>query len=122
VSNSKQIGNYSVRKAIAYYSSLGYEVDIVEKKGRWVKWKDLFSEFFSKDERDAGFDLLAIHRDEQPVLIQVTTTRPKTHGHFHYFKGIFPNIGVEQYVRTKRVKPDLRVIYKSETEKEKINV
>jgi hypothetical protein len=120
--SSKQKGRYSSKVAVSYYEGEGYLVDEVEKTGRFRKFKDLFSEHFSKRGRSAGFDLVAVHKSKEPIFIQVTTTTPKVHIDFLAFKGEFPTVGVEQYVRRKRSVPDLRIIYHSDKEKETIKI
>jgi len=118
--SSRTKGYYSVKRATEYYNSLGYIVDSVEKTGKFRKYKDLFSEWF---DNKAGFDLLGVSQTNTPVLIQVTTNKPKVHKNFQKFADIFGHlIDVQQYVRTKRGKPDLVFLYLPGNAKQKIEV
>ena len=67
VKSPRQKGNRTVRRAVEFYGSQGYLVDRVEKTGRWIVDKDLFS----------LFDLIGIRKNEV-VLIQVKTNQPPT--------------------------------------------
>ena len=109
---SGQKGYVSVVRAMRYYESEGYLVDVVEKTGRFRLYKDLFSKMFSEHGYDAGFDLLAIHKTKKNVLIQVTTTKPKVHKPFIFFaKKYGKSIDVHQYVRKKGRGSNLLIIY-----------
>ncbi len=69
IKNSRAKGNRTVRRAIEFYQQRGWLVDKVEKTSKFLKNKDLYSEYCD------GFDLIGI-RKNQTVLIQVKTNRP----------------------------------------------
>ena len=68
-SSARQKGNRSVAKCVHILVSLGYIVENVEKRGRFVKQKDLFG----------LYDLIAIHKDYPPCLVQVASNKAHTH-------------------------------------------
>ena len=65
-SKTRTKGNRTVRKTRAYLENEGYITDTVEKTGRFVKVKDLFS----------LFDIIAIHPKKGILFIQCKTNRP----------------------------------------------
>ena len=65
--NTRVKGNRSRRRAIEYYTSQGWLIDIVEKTGKWIVNKDLFSEACG-----IGFDLVGI-KHNQVLFVQVKT-------------------------------------------------
>ena len=67
--DTRKKGNTTVRRAIAYYKSQGYLAKDVEKKGRYVKDKDLFG----------LFDLVVVGVGFT-IYVQVKTNRPATRG------------------------------------------
>ena len=78
-SKSRATGNTSVRVCKQYFESQGAIFSKAELGGKFTKYKDLFSEFFDTQLGvQAGFDAIAL--DTKYIwLIQITTTRPKTH-------------------------------------------
>ena len=109
--NSRIIGWQSVQQCIKYYESEGYLIDNVEKTGRFRKYKDLYSKWFKDKGLDGGFDQMAIHEYKNPVLIQVTTTKPKVHIPYKLFAKEFPTVAIHQFVRIKGRGKNLVVIY-----------
>lgn len=105
--SSRTIGNYSVRIARTFYEGMGYVTDVVEKTGRFRKFKDFLSEYAQiKYETEAGFDIICIHSkiEFKTVLCQVCTNKPKSHAVFQRFANDFPGLIISQYVRATRGK------------------
>ena len=119
--NSKQIGNVSVNRAREFYESEGYVTTVVELTGRFRKYKDAFSKYFEEViGREGGFDILCIHPSKLPVLVQVTTSKPKVHIPYIAFAKEFGHTVVtEVYVRMKKRQKDYRIIYNSDGTKVK---
>lgn len=65
--NSRVKGNRSRRKAIEYYEHLGWTIDVCERTGRFIKYKDLFAKI-----NNHGFDLIGI-KNNKVILVQVKT-------------------------------------------------
>jgi len=92
-------GNASVRKCEEILTSLGYITSIVERTGRFIKNKDMFSNG-EDDERGlgfefGGFDLIAMKNGCKIKYIQVKTTNPATHKPYIQFRGKFDDVSVE---------------------------
>lgn len=64
---SRSKGNRTRNKCVRYYSGKDWDVEVVEKTGRFVKIKDLYG----------LFDLIAI-KGTQVAFIQVKTNKPPT--------------------------------------------
>lgn len=62
-------GARTVNKVKDYYESEGYLFDVVEKTGRFRKYKDLFSEYCD------GFDAIAM-KGGVTELVQIKTNTP----------------------------------------------
>jgi hypothetical protein len=67
--NCRAKGNRNVTRAKIVLTSIGYRVEDVEKRGRFVKQRDLYG----------LFDLIGIHKEQKPCLIQVTSNVAHTH-------------------------------------------
>ena len=91
-SKTRAKGNRSVIKAINYYENDGWLVDKVEKTGKWVFEKDLFSKACD------GFDLIGI-KQNKVVFIQVKTNKPATQKTYIAFSRLYAgqNVNVEVY-------------------------
>jgi hypothetical protein len=85
-----------------YYQEQGWTTHNGEKTGRFTKYKDIFSQWFEEQGHDAGYDLVAAHKEKGVLFIQVTTSKPKGHKPFLHFANNFPGINTQQYVRIKR--------------------
>lgn len=92
--NTRIKGNRTVRRAIDYYTAEGWLVDKVEKVGKWILHKDLFSEACG-----IGFDLVGI-KQNQVIFIQAKTNlAPDQHKYFDFAqKYCGPNLLAEMYV------------------------
>ena len=87
--NTRGKGNRSRRACIELLQHQGFEVDVVEKTGKWFKVKDMFS----------LFDLVAVRKSDGSVLfIQVSTNGHHPHKSLAEFKSHFPHLGIRQYV------------------------
>ena len=73
----RQKGNRSVAKCTSILTSLGYRVENVENTRRFAKQRDLFN----------LYDLIAIHKENPPCLIQITSNRPHVHKLYLEFAG-----------------------------------
>lgn len=81
-------GNRHRRKCIERLEKLGYQVDVVEKTGRFCKQKDMFG----------LFDLIAI-KPLNTMFIQVASQSSQhPHGPLIEFADKYKNITVRQYV------------------------
>lgn len=69
MSNASNKGNRNVNKVRSLFYQMEYLIDTCEKKGRYLKQKDLFG----------AFDLVALHLIEKPCFIQVSSNVPHTH-------------------------------------------
>ena len=76
--SSRSKGQRTVKKAIAYLESEGFVVDDVEKKGRYLLHKDLFSKICD------GFDLIAL-KPKLVVFIQVKTNKKPLQKTYKWF-------------------------------------
>lgn len=63
---SKRTGNNSRKRCVDQLLAEGWHAEVVERTGRFIKYKDLFSEI------GAGFDVIAI-KPGTTLLVQVTT-------------------------------------------------
>jgi len=72
---SRQKGNLRVRQCKKYLEEEGWLVGHVERKGKFVKEKDLFG---------LG-DLFAVNKRNLWMIIQVTSSRPHTLGAYKEF-------------------------------------
>lgn len=108
--NSRQIGHASARACKAYYEKIGYTTAKVELTGKFTPYKDMFSEWFETQGYEAGFDMVALNEKEL-LLVQITTTKPKTHKPFQHFADTFPHTNVVQFVRVKGRVPNIIVKY-----------
>lgn len=90
--NTKQKGYRTVQKAITHYQEQGWLVDKVEKTGKFIVEKDLFS-----SECD-GFDLIGIKKN-CVLLIQVKTNYPPTQKSYKTFANKYAgdNLLVQAY-------------------------
>lgn len=77
--NNRAKGNRAQLKLIKKLESCGHSVCKLEQKGKFVKQVDAFG----------LFDILAVHPEVKPKLIQVTCNRPHTHDKFLIFKQKF---------------------------------
>lgn len=82
--NTRAKGNRNQNKCITFLEKQGCLVDVVEKKGKFIKQKDMFS----------LFDLVSVHRDGGVCFVQVTSTRPHTHKPYLEFSKEFHKTGV----------------------------
>lgn len=78
--NTRRRGNTTVRKIRKELEADGYLTDTVEKHGKFVLHKDLFSSYAE----DFGFDIIAI-RHGTIKLIQAKTNRCATHTPYSEF-------------------------------------
>ena len=85
--NTKQKGWRIQRLAIQSLIENGYEVDKVEKTGKFQKQKDMFG----------IFDLVAITKDIT-AFIQITCNKPHTHEQYKIFSLKYPLITTLQMV------------------------
>ena len=90
---SSKKGRRTVKKALRLFSERGYSMDTVEKKHRYAKARDLFSE-----ECD-GFDIVGISPEEF-LLIQVKTNKPATQKTYKEFAKKYGNDVVKVVVAT----------------------
>jgi len=67
-------GKRTIRKAKDFYSEKGWQIEDVEKSGKYTKETDLFG----------LFDLVGI-KDGQVLFVQVKTNRPATQAPFKEF-------------------------------------
>ena len=88
--NNKIKGWRSRRLCISLLREEGWRVDVVEKTGKFIKVKDMFS----------LFDIVAIK--DEVMFVQVTTNKPHTHTDFAKFKKNYPFIMIRQYVHIDR--------------------
>jgi hypothetical protein len=79
MANSRRKGNQNVAKAKILFAEMGYLVDDCERRGRYLKQKDLFG----------LYDLVAVHQEWKPCLIQVTSNKPHTHGPYLEFAKLY---------------------------------
>lgn len=88
VKNPKQKGQRSVKKAIEYYTDQGWLIEKVEKTGKFVFEKDLYT----------LFDAVGI-KPNKVVFLQVKTNRPPPRKDFLDFAGSYAgeNVRVESY-------------------------
>ena len=85
---ARQKGNRNRRACITLLEKAGWLVDVVEKTGRFVKVKDLFS----------LFDLIGLKAPGKVLLVQVASNEPHSHSKLQAFKMCYPGIDVRQYV------------------------
>jgi hypothetical protein len=62
-------GTRNVNKVKDLFTRMGYLIDDCERRGKYLKQKDLFG----------VFDLVALHPTEKPCFIQVSSNIPHTH-------------------------------------------
>ena len=130
---SRAKGRRTQNKAIKHLENLGYIVDVVERTGKFRKYKDLYSGFCvncwkredeccdNKDEFE-GFDIIAIKSDHT-ILVQIKTNSPATQRTFKKFAKKFATKHrkvwcmtwydrsgwvIQDYTKTKIIKTDLR--------------
>lgn len=87
----RQKGNRQRRRCIALLTYFGWDLDVVEKTGKFVKVKDLYG----------LFDLIALNKSKvQILLIQVTSSEPHNHSKLAEFAQKFsvPAIRIMQFV------------------------
>jgi hypothetical protein len=91
-------GNRNRRKAIDYYTSQVWLVDVVEKTGKFVVVKDLYS----------LFDLIGV-KENKTILIQVKTNKPDKLEFFQDFANQYggDNLLVEMIVYYDREGPTI---------------
>jgi len=91
VKHTKRKGNYIVRKCISdFYLHKKWDIDRVEKGGKFVSRKDMFG----------LFDLVGISTCGKVHFIQVTSNRPHRHEDYKEFSYEYRNCPIEfiQYV------------------------
>jgi len=87
--NTKSKGRRAVSKLRTLLESKGFITDTVEKTGKFIKIKDLFS----------LFDLIAV-KGQIHVYIQVTSTRPHVHKNYQKWANLHASeyVWIEQWV------------------------
>lgn len=75
ISSKRAKGNRSVAKCTSILTGIGYIVENVENTRRFAKQRDLFG----------LYDLIAIHKENPPCLIQITSNTPHTHKRYLEF-------------------------------------
>lgn len=89
--NTRRKGTAKRTEIKKWLETLGWEVDVVEKTGKFQKIKDLFG----------LFDLEAIKSPGIITYVQVTCTNPHKHNPYVLFKQKYPNFEVWQVIITK---------------------
>ena len=87
--NARAKGSRIEKKCIDEITSLGYLVDRVEKKGKFLKAKDLFG----------LFDIVCIKRGEV-IFVQVTCNKQHTHTLYQDFSRTYHNnsLKIQQWI------------------------
>ena len=91
IKSTRAKGNRNVRRCKDMFIRCGWWYDDCEKKGKYIKQKDLFG----------LFDGIAISKNSNKVrFIQVTSNRPHTHKKYQQFVEDYPlsQVIVEQWV------------------------
>jgi hypothetical protein len=92
-------GNRTQRKVIEYFQDQGWIVDTVEKKGKFVKFKDLFGDALEKEYRDRGFDIIGV-KPNCTMYCQIKTNTPSTQSFYKQFAKRFAGDNVLVCVAT----------------------
>lgn len=92
--NARQKGSRIQAKLVKLLEASEYYVAVVERKGKFIKVKDMYG----------LFDLLAINESGDVLFVQVTCNRPHTHYLYQNFAKKFCRVKVEirQYVHYDR--------------------
>jgi hypothetical protein len=115
---TRRKGNTNRRKAINILEENGWQVDVVEKVGKWIKQKDMFSLFdlccikrFS-DELRPFSDEKKFQYPVQVAFVQIATNKPHSHKPFIAFSKKYhdPRLLIAQIVFKDRKNP-MQIIY-----------